>query len=109
VAQRNGQLERIPDLPPIPRGSRALMLPVVAARKGQQVVRLEADLDLGGAVVALDAAEDALPDVDRLLEVDGRVGEGDVDARLEGFINDADAVGGEEEDAGVVFELAEED
>jgi hypothetical protein len=41
--------------------------------------------------------------------VERRVVQGDLDAGLEGAVEGADAVGGEEEDAGVVFEGAEED
>jgi hypothetical protein len=50
-----------------------------------------------------------LPDAAGVLPRQGRVVEREVEVGLEGLVEDADAVAGEEEDAFVVLERAEED
>ncbi len=53
--------------------------------------------------------EEEAPDAGATLAVEGGQAEGDMDAGLEGLVESADAVGGEEEDAVEVVEGAEED
>ncbi len=53
--------------------------------------------------------EEDAPDLRAAWPVKGREAEGDVDAGLEGLVEGADAVGGEEEDAGEIVESAKED
>lgn len=60
-------------------------------------------------VDGLQTAEVELPDLTRLGRAEGGVEDVVVDAGAEGLIESADAVGGHEEDAGVVVQDAEED
>lgn len=53
--------------------------------------------------------EEDAPDLRAAGAVEGREAKGDVDAGLEGLVEGADTIGGEEEDAGEVVEGAEED
>jgi hypothetical protein len=64
----------------------------------------------GNVAEALACAPDLhCPDLVGLDAVEPGVEEGHMDAGFEGFIEGADAVGGKEEDAFIVFENAEED
>jgi hypothetical protein len=56
----------------------------------------------------LEAADVEVEDGEGLFNGERRVVERDVDAGLESFVEGADAVGGQEQDAGIVFEHAEE-
>lgn len=71
--------------------------------ESEQRGAVEDDLHGARGVRALDAVEAAFPDGEGGGELDFGVAQGDVDARFEGFVDDADAVGGQEEDPGVVF------
>lgn len=64
---------------------------------------------LARAVDVLEAVEVVFPDLGGLVLGEFRVVEGQVEAGAEGVVDSADAVSGEEEDARVVFEDAEED
>lgn len=75
------------------------MLPVVTAGEGKEVVKLEADLYLGGTVIPFDATKNSFPNIDGLLKADCWVGERNVDAGLESFVNNSDPVSREEKNA----------
>lgn len=65
------------------------------------------DVLLVDEVERLDLAQECCPDL--LLRLGRKIGEveGDVDSREEGLVEDFNAVGGEEEDAFVVFNVAQ--
>lgn len=106
--QRHGALERVPDLSAVPHGAdgRTLALLRLEERLGvvNDVARVEVD-----EAARVELVEVRLPDPAGVLPREGRVVQREVEAGLEGLVEDADAVAGEEEDAFVVFEGAEED
>jgi len=114
ICQAGGDLEGIPDLPAVPSALAFGVAHELAHGKGHDlllvyvellVTRREATLFFDG-LEALDVHE---PDVAGLHLGERGVVELEVDARLEGLIERAGAVGREEEDAVVVFQDAEED
>lgn len=104
--QRYGRLEGVLDLAAVPRGlAFPVQLLVVFLRVFVDLVRfgVEGFLALG------ESFEVHLPDLEGGAFVEGGVVEADMDPGFEGFVEVADFVGGEEEDAGVELQDSEED
>lgn len=95
-------------LPAVPCRLALLVLSVMLIREFPERCPVKFDLDPGHLVVALDSIEDVIPDLARLMSLDTWVAQRDVNAGLEGLVDHPDPVGGEEEDASVVFKLTKE-
>jgi hypothetical protein len=108
VTQGDGRLERVADLAAVPGDAFASAFVKVALGEFEEGVLVEDDLDFGGFVVLFEPGHDVGPHLPGRVQVDGGVVEGDVDTGFEGFVDDTWAVGDKEKNAGVVFELAEE-
>jgi len=108
VSQAAGYLEGVADLAAVPAAAAIVAaelvggeledLGLVDLQREQLVIALVA-LDLDG----VEAGDVHLPDLECLLELERWVVELQVDSRLEGFVEGADAVGGEKEEAVVVL------
>ncbi|KAK1245927.1 hypothetical protein MKX07_004996 [Trichoderma sp. CBMAI-0711] len=112
--QARGDLEGVSDLAAVPAAGGAGEVLVVLCGELEDLVVLDGEGGLAGHLVALRLHDLELGNVEAedfggLGLVEGRVVEGEVDAGLEGLVDGADAVGGEEEEAVVVLEDAEED
>ena len=104
--QSDGGLEGVFDLAAVPRGSFGFLQSAIVA-----FGVLDDALDVGVEIVSLldQSVEVHFPDLHGGFFVEGRVVEGDVDAGFEGLVEMTHFVGGEEEDAGVVLQDAQED
>lgn len=99
-------LARVADLATVPAGVR--VLGEVAGCEATDLHAVNFDDATSGFEAVLDHVHVELEDPDGFVFVEFGVVETDVDAGGEGFVEVADAVGGEEEDTGVVFHEAEE-
>lgn len=90
--KRDGGLEGVLDLPTVPTSSEFLLARgPVSLREFQDPIFVDVHVD----AAALDALEVHIPDLEGGFAVEFGVVERDVDARFEGFVEFADAVGGE--------------
>lgn len=103
MAQCNGGLECVADLSTVPRHALPVTFFEMPFGELKEGVAIEDDFHVGGLVVSFEAVENISPLFLCRVEADSRIAEGDMDARFEGFVDDAWTVGGEEEDSGVVF------
>lgn len=111
--QRRGHSEGVADLAPVPRSLALRVLVVVVVCKAQDVLLRQAQGRLTACLVVLLLCLLEAPDVgaeDALCfcGAETLVVQDQVDSGCEGRVEFADAVGGEEEDAVVVLELAQE-
>jgi len=108
MADSKRSAEGVADLASVPSGSFAFVPAVVALCKVEEFVAAIRDLDVVELVVSLEAIQNVGPHGAGGFEVHTGVLEGDVDPRFKGLVEDAGAVGGEEEDARVVLQLPQE-
>jgi hypothetical protein len=109
MPERQCRLKCVAYLPAIPGNAVSGAFLVVPLRKFSQGFFVEKDFDFGVLVFAFEPVHDVVPHFLGGLEVNVGVAEGDVNTGLKGFVYDTGPVGRQEENTGVVLQLAEED